>query len=101
MASGRAVDDDPSRRPLVADVVGWAVQLCAMTLDVDVVALGGGMTEGERFHADVLAALAARAAASPMVADLELARRLAIVPPEAAIGSVGAVLARSERLGSA
>ena len=72
-----------------------------MTLDVDVVALGGGMTEGERFHADVLAALAARAAASPMVADLELARRLAIVPPEAAIGSVGAVLARSERLGSA
>jgi glucokinase len=101
MASGRAVDLDPSRRALVADVVGWAVQLCAMTLDVDVVAVGGGMTEATGFHADLLAALATRAAESPMVADLDLAGRIAIVPSDVAIGSIGAVLARTERLGRA
>ncbi len=33
----------------VAGAVAWAVQLCVMTLDVDVVALGGGMTEAADF----------------------------------------------------
>jgi predicted NBD/HSP70 family sugar kinase len=98
IASGRAVDGDPARRALVADVVGWAVQLCAMTLDVDVVALGGGMTEAAGFRSDLVAALATRTAASPMVADLGLVGRLMVVPSDVAIGSIGAVLARAERL---
>jgi glucokinase len=101
VASGRAVDADRRRRRDVAATVAWAVQLCAMTLDVDVVALGGGMTEAAGFRDAVLAVLAEREAASPMLADLALAARLAVVPAAVPIGSTGAVLARAERLGVA
>jgi predicted NBD/HSP70 family sugar kinase len=97
-ASGRAVDADPDRRRDVAASVAWAVQLCAMTLDVDVVALGGGMTEAVGFRDDVVAELEARAASAPMLADLCLPARLAIIPADVPIGSIGAVLARAERL---
>jgi glucokinase len=99
-ASGRAVDADPTRRRDVARAVAWAVQLCAMTLDVDVVALGGGMTQSDGFGEDVVAELSARAATSPMLDELGLPARLAIVRPEVPIGSIGAVLARAERLGA-
>jgi glucokinase len=94
VASGRAVEVDPTRRTTVADVVAWAVQLCAMTLDVDVVALGGGMTEAGDFRGAVAAALVSRSSGSPMVTDLDLAQRIAIVPAAVPIGSIGAVLAR-------
>ena len=100
VASGRAVDADPTRRRDVAGSVAWAVQLCAMTLDVDVVALGGGMTESAGFGEDVVAELHARAATSPMLDELGLPARLAIIPAGVPIGSIGAVLARAERLGT-
>jgi glucokinase len=100
VASGRAVDGDGRRRGDVAGTVAWAVQLCAMTLDVDVVALGGGMTEADDFHRSLLAALADREAASPMLADFGMAARLAIVAPDVPIGSIGAVLARAELMGA-
>ena len=99
-ASGRAVDADRTRRRDVAGSVAWAVQLCAMTLDVDVVALGGGMTESAGLGEDVVAELHARAATSPMLDELGLPARLAIVPAGVPIGSIGAVLARAERLGT-
>jgi predicted NBD/HSP70 family sugar kinase len=98
-ASGRAVDADPDRRRDVARSVAWAVQLCAMTIDVDVVALGGGMTEAVGFRDAVVAELDARAVASPMLADLRLPARLAVIAGGEPIGSIGAVLARAERLG--
>jgi predicted NBD/HSP70 family sugar kinase len=97
-ASGRAVDADQDRRRDVAGSVAWAVQLCAMTLDVDVVALGGGMTEAAGFRAAVVAELDARGASSPMLGKLDLSTRLAIIPAGVPIGSIGAVLARAERL---
>ncbi len=99
-ASGRAVDADPTRRRDVARSVAWAVQLCAMTLDVDVVALGGGMTAATGFGDDVVAELDARAATSAMLDELGLPARLAIIRPDVPIGSIGAVLARAERLGA-
>jgi glucokinase len=100
VASGRAVDGGEGRREDVAGTVAWAVQLCAMTLDVDVVALGGGMTETSGFRRSVLGALEQPEAASPMLADLGLSRRLAVVAPGVPIGSIGAVLARAELLGA-
>jgi glucokinase len=98
-ASGRAVDADPARRRDVTRSVAWAVQLCAMTLDVDVVALGGGMTEAGGFRDAVVAELERRAVASPMLAELGLPARLAVIPAGVPIGCIGAVLARAERLG--
>ena len=97
VGSGRAVTADPDRRRDVAAVVAWTVQLCVMTLDVDVVALGGGMTESSAVVVEVLAALARREASSPMLADLRLASRVRIVPPDVPLGSLGAVLALAGR----
>jgi predicted NBD/HSP70 family sugar kinase len=95
VGSGRAVSADPSRRADVAAAVAWTVQLCVMTLDVDVVALGGGMTESPEIVASVRAELAAREAGSSMLADLRLASRVHVVPVDAPLGCVGAVLARA------
>lgn len=93
VGSGRAVSADGDRRGDVAAVVAWAVQLCVMTLDVEVVALGGGMTESPAIVAAVMATLADRETASPMLADIGLARRITVVPADAPLGSLGAVLA--------
>jgi predicted NBD/HSP70 family sugar kinase len=97
VGSGRAVSADGDRRDDVAEVVAWAVQLCVMTLDVDVVALGGGMTESPAIVAAVRAALDEREAASPMLADVGLARRITVVPADVPLGSLGAVLALAGR----
>ncbi len=95
VGSGRAVSADPDRHRDVAAAVSWAVQLCVMTLDVDVVALGGGMTESAEVVESVLAAVVAREDTSPMLADLGLATRVRIVPPAEPLGCLGAVLARA------
>jgi len=68
-----------------------------MTLDVDVVTVGGGMTTSAGFHGALVAELAEREAASPMLADLNLVRRVLIAPADVALGSLGAVLAMGER----
>lgn len=99
VGSGRAVSGDPIRQRDVAAAVSWAVQLCVMTLDVDVVALGGGMTESAEVVESVLAALAAREDTSPMLADLGLAARVRIVSPAEPLGCLGAVLARAGAVG--
>jgi glucokinase len=97
VGSGRAVAVDPGRRVDVAGVVAWAVQLCVMTLDVDVVALGGGMTESAAMLDAVSSVLVQRAATSPMLADLALASRVRVVVPDVPVGCLGAVLALAER----
>ena len=94
VGSGRAVADVPSRRDDVVTATAWAVQLCAMTVDVDVVVVGGGMTRpAETFEPALLAALAQREQASPMLADVGLARRVMVAPADVPLGSLGAVLA--------
>ncbi len=98
VGSGRAVGRDRTRLGDVIAATAWAVQLCAMTLDVDVVAVGGGMTNGGSAFLDALrAAVAERAAASPVVAATGLAERLVLAPEDVPVGSLGAVLAAIER----
>ena len=78
--------------------MAWTVQLAVMTLDVDVVAVGGGMSERPGFLDDLVAVLARREAAAPMLAATELARRVRLVPADVPLGSLGVVLAaRSSR----
>ena len=90
VGSGRAVGRDRTRLGDVIAATAWTVQLCAMTLDVDVVAVGGGMTNGGSAFLDALrAALAERAAASPVVAATGLAERLVLAPDDVPVGSLG------------
>ncbi len=94
VGSGSAVTDEPSRRHDVVAATAWAVQLCVMALDVDVVAVGGGMTRPtDAFGAELVDALAAAEAESSMLADLGLARRVVLPAADAPLGSLGAVLA--------
>ena len=94
VGSGSAVTDEPSRRHDVVAATAWAVQLCVMALDVDVVAVGGGMTRPtDAFGAELTEVLAAGEAASPMLAGLGLARRVVLPDADAPLGSLGAVLA--------
>jgi len=97
VGSGRAVADEPSRRDDVITATAWAVQLCVMTIDVDVVAVGGGMTRSNgTFLPALVTALGHREQSSPLLADIGLARRVVLTPADAPLGSLGAVLAAQE-----
>jgi predicted NBD/HSP70 family sugar kinase len=98
VGSGSAITatDEAIRRHDVLAATAWAVQLCVMTLDVDVVAVGGGMTRPtDDFGAELIGVLAAGERASPMLADLGLARRVVLPAGDAPLGSLGVVLAMS------
>jgi glucokinase len=100
VGSGRAVAADEARGDDVIAAVAWAVQLCVLTLDVDVVVVGGGMTSpGESFLLRLSDALAKSEMASPMLAATGLARRVRVAPADAPLGCIGAVLAAQERQG--
>lgn len=94
LGSGRAVGTDPQRRDDVLAAVAWTVQLCALTLDVELVAIGGGLTEiGQPFLDALDARLAANEAASPFLHSAGLRRRVRLAPAGVPLGAVGAVLA--------
>jgi glucokinase len=94
VGSGRAVSAEAATDGDVIAAVAWAAQLCVMTLDVDVVVVGGGMTSsGDPFHRRLVDTLAKAEAASPMLAATGLARRVRLAPLDDPLGSLGAVLA--------
>jgi glucokinase len=97
VGSGRAVAADPARSDDVIAAVAWTVQLCVLTLDVDVVVVGGGMTSpGDSFLLRLSDALAKSEMASSMLAATGLVRRVRVAPPDAPLGCIGAVLAARE-----
>jgi predicted NBD/HSP70 family sugar kinase len=94
VGSGRAVSAEAATDGDVIAAVAWAAQLCVMTLDVDVVVVGGGMTSaGDPFQRRLVDTLAKAEAASPMLAATGLARRVRLAPVDDPRGSLGAVLA--------
>ena len=93
VGSGRAVAADARRRADVGAAVAWAVQLCAMALDVDVVVVGGGLAAVDDVMPAVLDELNAREAAAPMLRELGLAARVRTIPADEPLGCLGAVLA--------
>jgi predicted NBD/HSP70 family sugar kinase len=79
------------------DLVGAicsTIRLVVLTLDVDVVALGGGVGElgGPLVH-ELQGWFATAAAQSPLLATLRLGERVRLVPPGSPVGELGAVLA--------
>lgn len=94
IGSGRAVGSDPARLGDVVAAVAWTVQLCTLTLDVDQVAIGGGLTESGRPFLDALHdRLDAMEAASPFLRSAALRHRVRLAPTAAPLGALGAVLA--------
>ena len=116
MASGSAVarqwpSDDPTPvralftaadggDPLAIEVrgrlvenVAAAVRLLVLTVDVDSVVIGGGLSSlGEVLLAEVRAVLERWAATSPFLASLELPQRVQILPRDFPAAAVGAAL---------
>lgn len=96
IGSGRAVGTDPTRRDDVLAAVAWTVQLCALTLDVDHVVIGGGLTEeGQPFLDALCRRLDAMEAASPLLRSARLRGRVGLAPAGSPLGALGAVLAMS------
>ncbi|HEY8547780.1 MAG TPA: ROK family protein [Acidimicrobiales bacterium] len=81
-------------RDEVFDHLAWAVALIAQTVDPELVVLGGGVADaGPPLLDAIRAALHHRAAASPLVAALDLPDRVAVAPPHVSLGAVGAARA--------
>jgi predicted NBD/HSP70 family sugar kinase len=80
------------RRQLVEHIAA-AVRLLVLTVDVDRVVIGGGLSSlGGELLDDVRAVLAGWAAVSPFLAALELPKRVEIVPDDFPAAAVGAAL---------
>jgi predicted NBD/HSP70 family sugar kinase len=73
--------------------IAVAVRVLCLTVDPEVVVLGGGVAQlGEPLRAAVAEALLDQAAGAPFLADLDLAGRLRTVPPEVPVAALGAAL---------
>ncbi len=83
-----------------AAAVADAVRMLALTVDVDAVVLGGGVSEvGKPLHSAVAQALREQAQASSFLRSLNLAGRLHIVPRRCPVAAVGAaMLGRSDHV---
>lgn len=79
------------------DLVGAicsTIRLLVLTLDVDVVALGGGVAElGDPLMRELQRAMAVEADRSPLLATLRLGDRVQLLPAGSPVGELGAVLA--------
>jgi glucokinase len=91
-----AADGDPEARRVrttIADHLAAAVQLLVLTVDVDVVVLGGGVSEvGEPLRLAVADGLSRRGRSSPFLASLDLPARVALAPTGRPIAALGAAL---------
>jgi len=80
-------------RDEVAGHLAAAVRMLALTVDVDLVVLGGGVSEvGEPLLAAVAAALDRQAEGSAFLRGLDLSSRLSLIPRDQPVAAVGAAL---------
>ncbi len=87
--SGDALAIDVRERLL--ESVASAVRVLVLTVDVDLVVIGGGIASlGEVLLGGVTSVLARRAQESPFLASLELADRVRLVPPGFPSAAMGA-----------
>jgi glucokinase len=100
-----AAAGDPRAVAIRDEVAGYlaaAVRMLALTVDVDVVVLGGGVSEvGEPLLTAIGSALDRQAAGSAFLRGLDLSSRLALIPRDQPVAAVGAaLLARTETAGT-
>jgi glucokinase len=91
-----AADGDREARRVrarIVDHLAAAVQLLVLTVDVDVVVLGGGVSEiGEQLRIAVANGLSRRSRTSPFLASLDLPARVTLAPEGCPIAALGAAL---------
>jgi hypothetical protein len=77
------------------------VRILVLTVDVDTVVIGGGISSlGEPLLADVDSVLASWEAASPFLASIDLSDRLRLVPRNSPVAAVGAAFIGSTLVGA-
>jgi predicted NBD/HSP70 family sugar kinase len=85
-------------RSRLVDNVAAAVRVLVLTVDVEVVMIGGGLSAlGEWLLGEVRRVLASWAVESPFLASLELDRRVQLVPTGFPAAAVGAALVGGPR----
>jgi predicted NBD/HSP70 family sugar kinase len=85
--NARAIDV----RERMFDTVASAVRILALTVDVDVVVIGGGIsTMGEPLLTAVQAVFEKWEGDSPFIASLRLGERVRILPPDSGAAAIGA-----------
>ena len=83
----------------LVDGLAWATQLLIFTIDVELVALGGGAASvGQPLLDAVRDRLTERARRAPVLAAADMAAHLVLAPSSAPVGALGARLA-AEQLG--
>jgi glucokinase len=91
-----AADGDREARRVrarIVDHLAAAVQLLVLAVDVDVVVLGGGVSEvGEQLRLAVADGLSQRGRTSPFLASLDLPARITLAPTGRPIAALGAAL---------
>ena len=91
-----AAEGDPAAVKIRNEVAGYlaaAVRMLALTVDVDLVVLGGGVAEvGEPLRHAVATALDRQAEGSAFLRGLDLAARLSVVPRDQPVAAIGAAL---------
>ena len=76
-----------------AAAVAAGVRLLCLSVDVEVVVIGGGVAQvGEPLRSAVADALRGQADRSGFLASLELAERLTLVPADYPVAAIGAAL---------
>jgi glucokinase len=92
LAAAEAGDPDATaiRRGLFAGVAA-AVRILVLTVDVDLVVIGGGIsTMGDALLAPVQAVIATWESTSPFITSLQLGERIRILPPDSQAAARGA-----------
>ena len=80
------------RQRFLANVAS-AVRVLVLSVDVETVVIGGGISSlGEPLIAGVRAALDGWSASSPFLASLRLSERVRLVPPGSSVSAIGAAL---------
>jgi len=90
-----AADRGDARAAAVAarslDALAWVCQLAVVMLDVELVVLGGGVSDlGDRLVEPIRERLVRIEASSPLIAGIAPSRRLRLAPQRVAIGAAGA-----------
>lgn len=82
----------------VIENIAAALRLLVLTVDVDAVVVGGGLSSlGDRLMVELRTRLAADAVRSPFLASLALPERVFLAPQDAPVAAIGAALV-GERL---
>ncbi|CAM5367751.1 ROK family protein [Leifsonia shinshuensis] len=91
-----AADGDREARAItarLAEGIAAAVRVLVLTVDVDTVVIGGGLSHlGDRLLCEVHEVLDGWAATSPFLASLALSRRVRLVPEGTPVAALGAAL---------